>query len=595
VEVIKMDGTRRGPNIDEITNLGVEYVPSTMRFQASDAQRFWMIDTGHCPAPFYPLELTTVVQACAYGIDRACEMISTPSHGETFRIVNGRKYFSPLDISDVEEIQKRLARMSQQLQKYFSDWESLWEERERHIKEGLDWMQSFDYEVEPDLNDPRWIYNLCEYFERMVSILFRAEEAHFEFLVPTQIQTLNYRGTLKELVPGTSDADCDEMLQGFGNKLMETDVAFWRCGELARDMGLANTIKNSALEEVIASLQKTENGKRWVEELKNTVNVYGLRHTGGCLNIASVSFVEDLTYPVSFILGLMERQERGEKLVPMEELTAKRKEAVSRFRGRIESEEQKEKFDEMLSVMQKLYPWIEDHNFLIEGKLNTLIHLKMVELGRRLVNEDYIDEAYDVFYLTGNELRLLLHDLMMKHLEYRDNHMEVKSIVNERRWTREKQLQWEFPVVLGVMPLQATRDPISMLIYGANEENIERASKKWERPEKIMEFDGLPAAPGVVEGVVRVVHEVGQLKEIRLGEILVCPATNPMWNPVFGKIKGIVCDVGGTLCHAGIIAREYGIPAVVGTGYATKILQTGDRIRMDGTLGLIIRKEESKA
>jgi pyruvate,water dikinase len=374
---------------------------------------------------------------------------------------------------------------------------------------------------------------------------------------------------------------------------METDRAFWRCGELAQDMGLADTIKKSSLEEIVPSLQKTGNGRKWLEEAVNIVKEYGLRHTGGCLNIAAVSWPEDLTYPISFILGLMERKEKGEQLVPSKELVDGREEAVRKFRERIGTDEGKAKFNETLALMQRLYPWIEDHNFLLEGKLNTLVHLKMVELGRRLLNEEYIDESYDIFYLTSNELRLLLHDLMMKHVEYRANHMEVRSIVNNRKQIREKQLQGDFPIVLGVMPLEATKDPISMLIYGANEENIERASKKWEHPEEIKEFDGLPAAPGVTEGVARVIHEVAQLKEIQQDEILVCPATNPMWNPVCGKIKGLVCDLGGTLCHAGIIAREYGIPAVVGTGYATKILRTGDKIRVDGSGGLVTRLSDA--
>ena len=108
-----------------------------------------MIDARHCATLFYPLELTTIVQGCAYGIDRACESICAPSHGETFGIVNGMKYFRPLDIPASDELQQRLARMRERLAKYFANWEALWAEREHQINKGLDWMQSFSYEVEP--------------------------------------------------------------------------------------------------------------------------------------------------------------------------------------------------------------------------------------------------------------------------------------------------------------------------------------------------------------------------------------------------------------------------------------------------------------
>jgi pyruvate,water dikinase len=71
------------------------------------------------------------------------------------------------------------------------------------------------------------------------------------------------------------------------------------------------------------------------------------------------------------------------------------------------------------------------------------------------------------------------------------------------------------------------------------------------------------------------------------GEILVCPVTNPSWGPVFGKIRATVSDIGGTMSHAAIVAREYGMPAVVGTGAATKRIKTGQRLRVDGNTGVV--------
>jgi pyruvate,water dikinase len=90
-----------------------------------------------------------------------------------------------------------------------------------------------------------------------------------------------------------------------------------------------------------------------------------------------------------------------------------------------------------------------------------------------------------------------------------------------------------------------------------------------------------------VEGIARVcktVAEVGQLQE---GEILVAPTTSPSWAPSFAKIKACVTDVGGVMSHAAIVCREYGMPAVVGTGHATKIIRSGMKIRVDGSTGVI--------
>jgi len=84
-----------------------------------------------------------------------------------------------------------------------------------------------------------------------------------------------------------------------------------------------------------------------------------------------------------------------------------------------------------------------------------------------------------------------------------------------------------------------------------------------------------------------VLHNVNEIGKIREGEILVCPVTNPSWGPVFGKIKATVSDIGGTMSHAAIVAREYGMPAVVGTGDGTQRIRTGQRLRVDGGTGVV--------
>jgi pyruvate,water dikinase len=98
---------------------------------------------------------------------------------------------------------------------------------------------------------------------------------------------------------------------------------------------------------------------------------------------------------------------------------------------------------------------------------------------------------------------------------------------------------------------------------------------------------GYAASPGVVEGVARVLRSVNEIGLIKDGEILVCAVTAPSWAPIFGKIKAAVSDIGGTMSHAAIVAREYGMPAVVGTGHASKLIKTGQIVRVDGDRGVV--------
>jgi pyruvate,water dikinase len=98
---------------------------------------------------------------------------------------------------------------------------------------------------------------------------------------------------------------------------------------------------------------------------------------------------------------------------------------------------------------------------------------------------------------------------------------------------------------------------------------------------------GVAGSPGLVEGTARVILDVEQLAEVEDGEILVAPFTATSWTPVFGRIAAAVTDAGGVMCHAAIVAREYGLPAVLGTGSATKRITTGDRIRVDADNGVV--------
>jgi rifampicin phosphotransferase len=98
---------------------------------------------------------------------------------------------------------------------------------------------------------------------------------------------------------------------------------------------------------------------------------------------------------------------------------------------------------------------------------------------------------------------------------------------------------------------------------------------------------GFPGASGVVEGAVRVLRSVDEGEQLRPGEILVTTVTNIGWTPLFPRAAAVVTDVGAPLSHAAIVARELGIPAVVGTGNATSALHTGDRVRVDGSRGTV--------
>ena len=123
------------------------------------------------------------------------------------------------------------------------------------------------------------------------------------------------------------------------------------------------------------------------------------------------------------------------------------------------------------------------------------------------------------------------------------------------------------------------------MLWGVTRERIEDWLGTAAGAGKIIK--GFPASPGVVEGRAVVVTSVEELNKVKEGDILVCPNTSPAWGPVFAKVKAVVSDIGGLMAHAAIVAREYGVPAVVGTGNASQIIKDGQRIRVDGFKGVV--------
>lgn len=134
-------------------------------------------------------------------------------------------------------------------------------------------------------------------------------------------------------------------------------------------------------------------------------------------------------------------------------------------------------------------------------------------------------------------------------------------------------------------PPETINEPFTIMLWGITTEQVQQwlAGDDEENPG----LKGMAASPGVVEGFARVITGPEQLGELQQGEILVAPVTAPSWGPVFGKITATVTDIGGMMSHAAIVCREYGLPAVTGTGSASTKIKTGMRLRVDGSQGIV--------
>lgn len=173
-----------------------------------------------------------------------------------------------------------------------------------------------------------------------------------------------------------------------------------------------------------------------------------------------------------------------------------------------------------------------------------------------------IAEPDDAFFLTHDEVLFELEGGGLATVD-----------IPGRRAKREEQARLVAPLLVGrVNPmLKKMWDAFPRLIGAV--------------PSDTALVSGAPASPGRATGQVRVIHGPQEFDALQPGEILVAPLTAPAWTPLFSRAAAVVTDVGSAASHASIIAREYGIPAVVGCGDATARLRSGMRVTVDGTSG----------
>ncbi len=219
------------------------------------------------------------------------------------------------------------------------------------------------------------------------------------------------------------------------------------------------------------------------------------------------------------------------------------------------------KYRELLEQTQRLMPVREEQ--ISQLSLAWPVMRRAVRrIGEILMASDVVKAVDDVFFLTKSEAVGMMNT---------PDDMRGTVGMRRQKWEEAKRLMP--PLTVGQVP------PIVKLLFSLTNK-IQGAE-----PTQSALVHGTPASPGRATGMVRVIHNVSQFEDFRQGEILVAPITAPAWTDLFPRAAAVVTDVGSALAHASIIAREYGIPAVVGCGDATSRLRDGQIVTVDGSTG----------
>jgi phosphohistidine swiveling domain-containing protein len=233
------------------------------------------------------------------------------------------------------------------------------------------------------------------------------------------------------------------------------------------------------------------------------------------------------------------------------------------------------KLQKALDLALKMTPLTPDHHFYMDQGTYARVRLVFMAIGRKLVEHGTLTQPDDIFYLKYDELRIFAAN---------PSALDAKKLVKERRKVREDAFARRPRTWVGTIS--------EWSLYGEPYKGLwgwpdiyTRASEMANQP--VGTIKGLGASAGVVEGIARYVQSPEEFNQVKKGDILICKMTNPAWVVVFTKIGGLVTDAGGALSHPAVVSREFGIPAVVGTGTATSRIKTGQRVRVNGAAGIV--------
>jgi pyruvate,water dikinase len=563
----------------------------------TEESRFWFYNGMHFPEPMPAFDMITA-ESCYLSIGLyQGRVFSIPTVlGIEHRVVNGYVYITSNEVSDPEEIGKRLETFLPRIGFYYENWDSLVERWQAEVDARIGELTKLEVPSLPVLEDEQELihdhrlgsnYRLMAAYDRAIQLYNELNQLHFELLLLAYGAYLTFFQFCQGAFPDMGMQVMTQMIAGYDTTMMRSDDELKASAAKAIELGVDGAFREGRPhEEILDELGRSDSGSAWIEDLESRKHPWFMMSTGDGFYHHHRAWADDLRLPFTAITGYVAQLREGRELErPKERLLAERDRIASEYAALLSSDEERTQFEEMLGLCRHVFPHAEGHKFFIEHWGTSLFFNKIREVGAVLSENGFFAEADDVFHLNIHEVHAALSDL---GLAWAGGTPARGTIYWPPRVARRKEIlerlsQWTPPPALGVVP-EVINDPTVNLLWGVTADRLREWANEGDGDGGV---HGYAASPGVVEGVARVVRDVNEIGTVQQGEVLVCPVTAPSWAPVFPKIAAAVSDIGGMMSHAAIIAREYGLPAVVGTGHATKQIKTGDRVRVDGDNGTV--------
>ncbi|HEX8205965.1 MAG TPA: ThiF family adenylyltransferase [Solirubrobacteraceae bacterium] len=533
-------------------------------WRSPDEQKLsFMWSQDHFPSPITPLDFAFFRDVGEFSVGRVCEHYEAPITGWHIRRFGTYMYQANMPFRGSEEELEARTRRSEE--KTLADMRRLGErwsdELLPEIREHIAFWDGFDLEGAST-------EELLEHFDETWRRGLRAWEIHFLTIVPAYIALSEYEELYRQLFPDAQTLEPWKALGGQANKTTEVAEGTWRLSRIVA--GSPDVRAALDADEPIAALEDSDDGRSFLAELDAFLEAYGKRNDTWVLS--APAWIEDPSLVLKNVRDLAERADDDAPAITTKQAERERESAVTAMRERLKGYPApvRDQFEILMRAAREATVIQDDHNFWIDFCCAYRMRRVMLEVGRRMADAGVLDARDDVFLLEPDELRETMRSLP---------DLDRRELAAERREAMNEFADYDPPRHLGTERVgMRAENPVTRFMtkfYG-----IPPAPS--DRPDLIT---GLPGSSGRARGVARVIKHVSEMDRLGEGEILVAPTTAPPWTPVFATAGAVVTDSGGVLCHAAVVAREYGIPAVVGTALATQAIADGALVEVDGAAG----------
>ncbi len=516
-----------------------------------DVERSWRRDDMHSPFCLVPLSqdyVGLIGNGFAYRYERLEVPISMRA-----QVINGYLYFSWVPLGPESQHDAVIEQYVASCRVHTPLAIDYWERSVPELRE----LYAGIAAIEVDRLPPA---ELAEAWDEAWERAQRAWAIHF-YAITGPYQVMDDLADLYEsVVEKPHPGEALRLIQGTIHELVGVDAGLGRLTELAAASPEVASAVRARPGPTPEQLVELPGGEAFVAELRAFLAEHG--HLGqGFDDLALASWAEE---PAMLLAEVAKRLEHPVEPA-LERATRLAREAdrlADGVRSRLAGQPDRlAEFDRLLGIARQIGPITEAHNYWIDRMAQARLRTFVMRVGARLVEAGVVEHPNDVLYLRRAEVPGLLREPA-----------DRRALVAARKAEHEHWRNVTPPARIGKPSDEGPSGRFGGERFAKEDEAIVR---------------GTGASAGIVRGPARIVLGPGDFARVRPGDIIVAPSSNPSWVPLFTIAGGLVTNTGGVLSHAAVVAREFDLPAVVGTGDATTRIVDGQQLELDGTTGFV--------